>query len=292
MAFQVIPAISKFGLQLLKRTPQIAAGAGITTGAAVGISNVAVNTPGLNEALGQTPEQQAKERSGNFNRRTGEEDRGVITKFVDTVTGRDLTKVNPGDEAGRSYLQQASDARILTDNAVQDAKLKNARNQLPGLSGVELLPNMTAEEYRTAVAQELENAKQALSIQARGGTIPALITAATLAGAEQTTPDSVMGQRRYATEQENKRNTRADIIRGEERLDQSNRELRQERRYLREMAAQREQQANQFALQMAQQQYQNRALDMRDAADQRKDKMMIIAQIMKGLEGSARAFTY
>ena len=58
------------------------------------------------------------------------------------------------------------------------------------------------------------------------------------------------------------------------------------------MAAQREQQANQFALQMAQQQYQNRALDMRDAADQRKDKMMIIAQIMKGLEGSARAFTY
>ena len=65
---------------------------------------------------------------------------------------------------------------------------------------------MTADEYRTAVAQELENAKKALSIKERGGTLPALITAATLAGAEQTTPDSVMGQRRYATEQENKRN--------------------------------------------------------------------------------------
>ena len=36
MAFQVIPAVTKFGLQLLKRTPQIAAGAGITTGAAAG----------------------------------------------------------------------------------------------------------------------------------------------------------------------------------------------------------------------------------------------------------------
>ena len=291
MAYQVIPTLTKAGISLLKASPKIAAGLGITTGIGAAISNVAVHTPGLNQLLGQTPEQQAKNRAGNFNRRLSEEDRSPMAQFVDTVTGRNLT-APVSEEDTRSYIQKASDERILTDNAIPDARLKTQKEQLPGLSDVELLPNMTQDEYKEAVAQELKNAKQALSIKARGGDVPTTITAETLAGAEQTTPDSVMGQRRWAEGQENKRNTRSDIIRAEQRLDQSERELRQERRYLREMQATREQNANQFALQMAQQQYQNRSLDIRDAADQRKDKMMIIAQIMKGLENTGRAFTY
>ena len=291
MAFQVIPLLTRAGIGLLKASPKIGLTAGITTGIGAGISNVAVHTPGLNEALGQTPEKQAEQRAGNFNRKDGVEDRSLMSKFVDTVTGRDLTD-SVSKEDARSYIQKASDEKILKDNRKIRSDLKNAQKQVPNLSGVDLTEKMTAEEYQTAVQQEIQNAKTALNIKERGGEIPGIITAASLAGAQQTTLDSPTVKRKLAKQDLEEANTRQDIIRAEQRLDQSERELRQERRYLREMQATREQNANQFALQMAQQQYQNRSLDIRDAADQRKDKMMIIAQIMKGLENTGRAFTY
>ena len=49
---------------------------------------------------------------------------------------------------------------------------------------------------------------------------------------------------------------------------------------------------NQFALQMAQQDYNNRALEMREARDSRKDKQLMIMQLMKGLSDMGKAFAY
>ena len=281
MGWQIIPGLTKAGIGLLKASPKIAAGAGITTAVGGGLSAGAVRIPLVNEILEQTPEQQAEKRAGSLKRGSGELDRSLTEKWFDFFGGRDLTAVDPNDPKGRSYIQKASDEKVLKNNSYATAKLEKALKQLPGLSKVELAPNMTEEQYKIAVAQELANYEEALRIKALGGTLPEKITSSTLAAAEQTTPTS-------ATQQLE----RADNQRAEDRLDTKNRELRLERRYLNELEASREQRANQFALQMAQNDYNNRSLDLRDARETRKDKQLMIMQLMKGLSDMGKAFAY
>ena len=52
-----------------------------------------------------------------------------MAQFVDTVTGRNLT-APVSEEDARSYIQKASDERILTDNRkIPDARLKNCTKE-------------------------------------------------------------------------------------------------------------------------------------------------------------------
>ena len=69
-----------------------------------------------------------------------------------------------------------------------------------------------------------------------------------------------------------------------------------ERRYkdeqsllLQKLIADSNRDSNQFAIQMAQQNYQNRALDMRDERDARRDRQQMLMQIMKGLSNVGQA---
>ena len=281
MGWQIIPGLTKAGIGLLKASPKIGLGAGLTTLGGGVASAAATQIPVLNKILGQTAEQQAKSRSSTLNRSSGELERSATEEWFDFWGGRDLTAVDPKDEKGRSLIQKASDEKVLANNSYATAELEKATEQLEGLSKVELAPNMTEKEYQIAVAQELTNYKEALRIKQLGGKLPGEITAASLAGAEQTTPSSIIGQREDR-----------DRLRKEERIETKNKELRLERRYLNELAASREQQANQFALQMAQSDYNNRSLDLRDARESRKDKQLMIMQLMKGLSEMGRSFSY
>lgn len=87
-------------------------------------------------------------------------------------------------------------------------------------------------------------------------------------------------------------NRRAEEIAAQERQTAKERYRDEQSLLLQKLIADSNQTQGQFAIQMAQQNYNNRALDMREARESRKDKQLMIMQLMKGLSEMGRSFSY
>lgn len=263
--------------------PKLLTAGGITAGVTTGIGAAIKNNDDIAEALGQTAEQQADNRLSRYDRTKGEDGKlksTLLEKAWDNVLDRDV----------KSEVKELDDARIR--QAVDDNyDIDGIRQKLGefGYSSQQIDEYLTLGDQQTkgnynrkvGEAQNLVNIGRKLSASD--------IDVASL-------PDKTIGglEKAYANREGGPLDTKRTAEARTAKLD-----AKEARRYadrqdllLAQMQANNQQNANNFQLQLAQQQYQNRALDMRDAADQRKDKMMIIAQIMKGLESSSRAFTY
>jgi len=269
------------GFQLLRFAGKLAPGALKIlggTGAAVGVGAAGTATvlntvPGAKETFGQTAEAQAEARvdAGKFNRENGVLKSGILEQGWDQVLGR---------------TDVASKAQTYSNKKIEKANEEDLIRLTKRAQGLDIdIPtlgnNESAASYKAEVAEALGLVNRTQAVIADGGQVQGPITQASVGQAEATRPGSVSQLQK-----------RADIERAEDLLREANRDRLSQDRYLAQLEATNTRNANQFAIQMAQQQYQNRQLDMRDARDSRKDKMAIIAQIMKGLEASGRAFTY
>lgn len=87
-------------------------------------------------------------------------------------------------------------------------------------------------------------------------------------------------------------NRRAEEVAKQERQTSKERYRDEQSLLLQKLIADSNQTQGQFAVQMAQQNYNNRALDMREARESRKDKQLMIMQLMKGLSEMGRSFSY
>ena len=214
-------------------------GAGVLGSAAV-VRGVNDLVPGTRKALGQDDQTQARKRASKYNRATGEFQRSGVEKFMDFALGRDLTARGSGEKA--SAIQKASNEDILEQVSTELDEL-NDRGGDGRIDIPELGNRQSAEAYRNAINRKLTLLDEAEGVEAlTGEKITGPVTKSKVSSAKATAPGGVLYNEK-----------RDDILRLEEKLERAQNNKRSDDRYFQEMQMTRQQNANQFAMQMAQQ---------------------------------------
>ncbi len=217
----------------------------------------------LRELLGLTIEQQAEE----YKKRLKEDRSGIKTWNAGDMFRDVLT---PGT---REDLEEAAKALRVKDlNTDAITEIEAIRQTLGGTKidttdqALQIKPNETAAKFKSRLAGLVATGQQ--NIRNTG-----------ISGYDQSKVTDGMGLAGVAAlgTKQTTDNTKEVTKKKDKRYDDT------QRLTLMQLMQQGQRMDNQFAVQMAQQDYQNRALEMKDARLERRDRQAAIQQMMAGL---------
>lgn len=254
-------------------------GAGLLGGTAVaGTGTALLNAiPTFKETFGQTNEAQAKNEQYNRTALPGEKiDRDGLEKFMDFFTGRDASEIE------RLALER-DNARIKS-NVAQNYNLEQIQKNIKNLKlSQDLLPTLKDNQTEQSYTNKLDRAKSVI----RDATLAQVrYPGINLRGLDETGLAKAVGQKER--EKELKLERKEEARYGDTRKDKSDAMILA----LLQNQSSNKRIDNQMQLQMMQQDYNNRRLDLQEARDFRRERQAAIMQIMKGFSEMGKAFAY
>ncbi len=252
-------------------------GAGLLGGTAVtGLTTAGLNAiPTFKETFGQTNEAQAKNELYNRTALPGEKiNRDGLEKFMDFFTGRDAGEIE------RLALER-DNARIKS-NVAQTYNLEKIQKNIKDLQlSQDLLPTLKDNQTQQSYTNKLDRAKQVI----RDATLAQVrYPGINLSGLDETGLAKAVGQKEREKELKLEGEEKARY--GDTRKDKSDAMILA----LMNQQAGNRRTDNQFNLQMAQQDYNNRVLEQTDRRNSRKDQREMLMTIMLGLDNIGKNF--
>ena len=212
--------------------------------------------------------------------------------LAEKAAQRQRTAIQSGDEAVTSGTLIQKRGQTISDMTGQTVE-----SSLAGEDGESSFMKMREGENQVKYEQRLALEKERLAKLVELANLPDGQGLEALKGMDVNAGTDEIQQKIQGVTDKDEFNPRNVTRREEERLRQD-RALQAERYrdeqslLLQKLIADSNNSQGQLALQMAQQQYQNRALDMREARDARKDKQLMIMQLMKGLSEMGKSMAY